>query len=264
MAGTVWKGYVAFGMISIPVRLAVAARNEHIEFHQIHKKCGSRIQQMIYCPKCDRTVQRSELAKGYEVAKGRFILLDQEEIDKVAPASTRTMEVVQFVKLEEVDPLYFDMSYYALPEESGRKAYHLLVQAMEEEGVSALAKVGMHQREYVVVIRARDQGLIIHTMYYPDEVRKMERSAEGSKTRVSAPELKLARQLVTSLVAPFNPKNFRDEFQARIEKLIQAKRKGKSLEAPEEPRPLAPVADLMSALQESLAARKKRPAKAAA
>jgi DNA end-binding protein Ku len=232
----------------------VAARDKHIEFHQIHKKCGSRIKQLLYCPVCDRTVERSELAKGYEVAKDRYVLMEQEEIAKVAPASTRTMEILQFVKLEEVDPIYFDMSYYALPEESGQKAYQLLVQAMEAEGFAGLAKVGMHQREYVVVIRARKQGLTLHTMYYADEVREIEGYGDAKKMQVKAGELKLARQLLTSLVAPFNPKNFRDEFQARVEKLIEAKQQGEAIEAPQKSKRLAPVVDLMQALQESLAA----------
>src|SRR5687767_12144561 len=128
MASTIWKGYVTFGLISIPVRLFAAARSERISFNQIHEPCGSRIKQQIYCPTCERTVERSELVKGYEVEKDTYVVVEDEEIKKIAPQSQQTMEIVEFVKLDEIDPIFFDTSYYATPEEPGRRAYQLLLE----------------------------------------------------------------------------------------------------------------------------------------
>src|SRR5688572_29704077 len=132
MASTIWKGYITFGLISIPVRLFAAARTDRISFNQMHKPCHSRIKQQIFCPACDRTVERSELVKGYEIEKDSYVIVEDEEIKKIAPPSQETMEIIEFVKLDEVDPLYFDTSYYLTPEEPGRKAYHLLLQTMQK------------------------------------------------------------------------------------------------------------------------------------
>ena len=173
MASTVWKGYLSFGLISVPIRLHVAARSERVGFNQIHKECNSRIRQKLYCPICDRTVERSELIKGYEYEKDHYVLVEDEEIKKMAPTSGATMEILEFVKLDEVDPLYFDSSFFAVPEDAGQKAYYLLVETMENAGYAAVAKVSMHQREYTVLVRPRKHGLTIHTMHYPNEIREL-------------------------------------------------------------------------------------------
>jgi len=262
MAGTVWKGYVSFGMISIPVRLMVAARDERVGFNQIHKPCNSRIRQQVFCPACERTVERSELVKGFEYAKDRYVIVDEKEIEKVEPPSTRTMEIVQFVKLEEVDPLYYDVSYYAVAEDPGRKAYQLLVQAMEKTGYAAIAKVAMHQREYTVALRARGNGLTLHTMYYAEEIRQVAEYGQSDGVEIKPQELLLAEQLVAGLAAPFDPRQFRDEYQERLKGLIQAKIDGQEIIA-SEPKRLAPVIDLMEALQKSLASVPKKPPEAA-
>ena len=258
MAGTVWKGYLTFGMISVPIRLHVAARDERVSFNQIHKVCGSRIKQQIFCPVCDRVVERSELAKGYEFAKDRYILIEEQELDKIAPPSSQTMEILQFVKLEEVDPLYFDVSYFAVPEDPGRKPYQLLVEAMQKTGYAALAKVAMHQREFVVMIRPRLNGLTLHTMYYANEIRAVAEYGQNGGIEVKPQEVALAEQLVQSLAAPFEPQRFHDEYQQRVKELIEAKQQGVEV-AETEPRRLAPVIDLMEALQKSLAAVPKKP-----
>ena len=236
MASTVWKGYLTFGMISVPIRLFVAARDERVSFHQIHKVCNSRIKQQIYCPVCDRVVERSELVKGYEYAKDRFILVEDQEIEKIAPVSTQTMEILQFVKLQEVDPLFYDMSYYAVPEDPGRKPYQLLVETMERTGYAAIAKAAMHQREYVVVIRSRANGLTLHTMHYPNEIRQVAEDGQSGGIELKPQEVKLAEQLVESLAAPFQPELFRDEYQERVKELIEAKRQGEEIAARSEER----------------------------
>lgn len=262
MASTVWKGYLAFGMISVPVRLHVAARDERVSFNQIHKECHSRIKQHIYCPSCDRAVERSELIKGYEYAKDRYILVEDQELDKIAPPSSQTMEILQFVKLEEVDPLFYDVSYYAVPEEPGRKPYQLLVDAMTQTGYAAVAKIAMHQREFMVVIRPRQNGLTLHTMHYPNEIRHVAEYGQRDGVEIKPQELKLAQQLVESLAGPFDASQYRDEYQEKVRGLIEAKREGQ--EVAETPvRKLAPVIDLMEALQKSLADVPKKPPLAA-
>lgn len=265
MASTVWKGYLTFGLISIPIKLYAAARSERVSFHMVHEPCNTRVKQQLYCPTCRRVVERSELVKGYELDKNRIVTVKDEELKKIAPPSSDTMEILQFVKLAEVDPIYFDTSYFALPEEPGRKAYQLLVETMEKAGYAALAKVAMHQREYTVLIRPRDHGLTVHTIHYADEVREVPGYGEKSDVELKPQELQLAKQLVDALAAPFDPKKFEDQYQKNVLQLIQAKMEGKGVkETPA--KKLAPVINLMEALQKSLAttAEKKPAAKTTA
>jgi len=263
MASTVWKGYLSFGLISIPLRLFAAARDEHVSFHQIHKVCNTRIKQQLYCPHCERVVERSEIAKGYEIDKGRWVLVEDEEIKKIAPPSSDAMEIQQFVKLSDVDPIYFDVSYYAVPEAAGRKAYKLMVETMEKAGYAAVAKIAMHQREYIVVIRSRRNGLTLHTIYYPNEVREVPEYGKTDDVEVKPQEVQLAEQLVKSLAGPFDPDRYEDEYEKRLLALVEAKSEGKTIKA-EPHRKKAPVVDLMQALQQSLAAQKKPERKPAA
>lgn len=259
MASTVWKGYLSFGLISIPVRLFAAARAEHVSFHMLHDFCKTRVKEQLYCPHCERVVERSEIVKGYEVEKGRWVVVEEEEIKKIAPHSTDTMEILQFVKLSDVDPIYFDASYYAVPEDPGRKAYKLMVTTMEKAGYAAVAKVGMHQREYVVIIRPRENGLTLHTIYYPNEVRAVPEYGQTSDVEVKPQEVQLAEQLVKSLAAPFDPKRYEDEYQKRLMELVEAKSEGKTVRGTA-PRKMAPVVNLMDALKKSLATVEKKPA----
>ncbi|MGE5647437.1 MAG: Ku protein [Acidobacteriota bacterium] len=253
MASTVWKGYLTFGLISVPIRLFAASRREHVSFHMVHKTCGTRVKQQLYCPHDERVVERSEIVKGYEESKDTFIEIDPEELKKIAPPSETNMDIIQFVKLSEVDPLYFDTSYYALPEEPGRKAYDLLVRALEEAGYAALAKLSMHQHEYVVLIRPRAGGLTLHTIYYPNELNQMSEYGQPGRIEVREQEVELARRLVENLAAPFEPEKFHDEYQTKVLELIEAKREHKEIK-PARPQKLAPVVDLMEALERSLAA----------
>ncbi|PYT15560.1 MAG: Ku protein [Acidobacteria bacterium] len=261
MASTVWKGYITFGLISIPIRLFTAARSEHVAFHQVHAVCNTRIKQQLYCPTCERVVERSELVKGYEVEKGQFVQITDEEVKKIAPPSTDTMEISEFVKIRDIDPLYYESSYYALPEEAGKKAYQLLLGTMEKSGYAALAKVGMHRREYIVVIRPREHGLTLHTMYYPNEVRAVQGYGATDQVKLKPQEIELAEQLIKKLAAPFQPDRYQDEYRKHLLELVEAKSAGKRIEG-EPKRRKAPVIDLMQALQKSLSqsAAAKKPA----
>jgi len=206
MASTVWKGYITFGLITIPVRLFAAARTERVSFNQIHQVCGNRIKQQIFCPHCDRVVERSELVKGYEVEKDRYVVVNDEEIKSIAPASSDTMEIVEFVKAEGIDPIYFDASYFMTPEDAGKKAYHLLFEAMGKSGFSAIAKIAMHQREYTVVVRPHAKGCCCT----PCSIRRKSATFLNSARHQyygEAAGMELAEKLVEGLAADFDHRN---------------------------------------------------------
>lgn len=257
MASTVWKGYVTFGLITIPVRLYAAARTERVSFNQIHQPCGGRIKQQTICPRCDRVVERSELVKGYEVEKDRYVVVNDEELKNVAPASSDAMEISEFVKAEGIDPIYYDASFFMVAEEAGKKAYNLLLQTMQKSGYSAIAKITMHQREYTVVIRPHADGLLLHTMFYPEEVREVPEFRRDTNVNVKPQEVALAERLVEGLATDFDPKKYHDEYQDRVKQMIEAKREGLAV-TEIAPRRMAPVIDLMAALQKSLGELPKR------
>jgi DNA end-binding protein Ku len=258
VASTVWKGYITFGLISIPIRLFTAARSERVEMNMLHKVCGSRIKQQLFCPVCERTIERSETIKGYEYSKDRYVTFDADELKKLQPSSAENMEILQFVKTDEVDPIYLETSYYTVPEDPGRKAYKLLFSTMSEAGYSAIAKLTMHQREHIVMIRPYGKGLTLHTVYYPEEVREISEYGQSTEAELRPQEVKLAQALVESLAGPFDPAQYHDEYQVRVKSLIEAKQVGEELPE-EQPRKLAPVIDLMEALKASLANTQKKP-----
>jgi DNA end-binding protein Ku len=260
MASSVWKGMITFGLVSVPIRLYVAARSKRIFLHQLHKDCHSRLKQPLFCPTCDRMVDRSEVIKGYEYETGQYVLVDGDEIKQILPASSRSMEILAFVDADKVDPIYFDSSYLAVPDADAAKPYALLVRALKDTNKMAVAKLTMHQREYTVFVRYRDNGLTLHTTYYANEIN----SVDGYGTdnaQLKPQEIKLAEELVKSLSAPFKPQDYRDEFQDRLRALVEAKAHGKTVAiAPTGKR--APVIDIMQALKQSLAAngdKKQRP-----
>src|ERR1700756_3321952 len=251
MATSVWKGYLTFGLISIPIRLFSAARGERIGLNQLHNVCHSRIKMPLFCPTCNRQVPRSEIVKGYEYEKDQYVLFTEEELDKIEPPSAKVMEILEFVKLKEMDPLYFDSSYYVSPEDAGVKAYQLLMKAMEESGYGAIAKLTMHQREHIVIVRPGTRGMTLHTMFYSNEIRAAE-SVPTDKVELKDQERKLAQQLIERLAAPFDPQKYRDEYQENLKAMISAKLKGQQVTEVAQPH-LAPVIDLMEALKKSLA-----------
>jgi len=259
MAAT-WKGFITFGLISIPIELTPAARSERISFNQIHSVCHTRLKQPLFCPTCDKFVDRSEIEKGYEYEKGQYLLFAKEELDEIEPESAKSMEILSFVKADEIDPVYFDSSYYAQPAEGGARAYNLLLDAMRKTGYAGIAKVTMHSRENIVILRARDNGLTLHTMFYKNEIRPVAAAAIPAQTEVKEAESKLAMQLIEALAAPFDPDQYKDTYQEALEKLIEAKAHGTKLTVmPHAPQ--QPVGDLMAALKESLKSKEESPKK---
>jgi DNA end-binding protein Ku len=266
MAHAIWKGHISFGLITIPVGLFAAARTERVSFNQLHKTCHSRVKQPLFCPTCNRMIERTEIVKGYEYESDQYVLFDEKDFEKVAPQSSRVMEIQEFVKLDEVDPIYLDASYYMVPEEAGAKAYYLLTKTLEDLGYAAIAKLSMHQREHVVVVRPRENGLTLHTMYYPSEIRQVADYGKNNGAKPKEQEVKLAQQLVESLITDFQPEKYSDLYAAQLKEMIEAKRAGREVAATPEPH-RAPVIDLMEALKKSLAQRegaspKKAPARA--
>jgi DNA end-binding protein Ku len=256
MAAT-WKGTLSFGLVAIPIQLSPAARTERISFNQLHKVCHTRLKQPLFCPTCNRQVERSEVEKGYEYEKDQYLLFTEEEFDKIEPESARTMEILEFCKLEEIDPLYYDASYHVAPEAAGAKAYKLLHETMQRTGYAGIAKVTMHNREYIVIVRARKNGLTLHTMFYSNEIRTASETGEG-KFEIKEQERTLATQLVESLAAPFQPEKYHDTYQEALRTLIDAKAQGQDVVAVPSVAQAAPV-DLMAALKQSLAQKQDAP-----
>jgi DNA end-binding protein Ku len=262
MASTVWKGYISFGLVSVPVRLYAAARESHVSFNQIHTPCGSRIKQQLVCPRCDRPVERQELSKGYEVEKDTFVTITGEELKSLESASSDVMSIQQFVSLNDIDPIYFQTSYYSVAEDPGRRAYTLLFRSMEQLNLAAIAKVSMHGREQVVLIRPYDKGLVLHTLYYSEEVREVSEYGSDTQGEVQPQEVALAEQFMQQLTSDFDPEQYQDTYRDKVMELIESKRQGAALPEQQAHRRLAPVIDLMDALKKSLAAQ--APASAAA
>jgi DNA end-binding protein Ku len=262
MASSVWKGQLAFGMVSFPVKLCAAARSDSISFNQLHKHDNSRIKQVIYCQAEDKPVPRSELVKGYEYEKDRYVVVDEEEIKRMAPKTAKVMEILEFVKAEEVDPVFFDASYYLLPDEAGERPYTLLFEAMRRSGYVSIAQLTMHNREHTVIVRPGRHGLLLHTMFYNEEVRAVDEFRTDA-SQVKEKELELAMLLVDNLAASFEPAKFKDSYRENLRNMIDAKIRGAQVvELPVEAA-RAPVVDIMEALKTSLA-RLKKPAGAAA
>jgi DNA end-binding protein Ku len=255
MPATVWKGFISFGLVSFPVRLTSAARAEAVHFHMLHKKDHSRVKEVWYCIDENKPIERSDIEKGYEISKGKYVVVDDDELKAIAPATATTMEVLQFVANDEVDPIYFESSYYVAADEKTPKPYALFVAALVETKQDAIAKIAMHNREHVVLIRPSNGSLILHTLYYSDELHKANRT-ETPRAKYSAKELSLATSLVNQLKAPFKPQDFEDTYRENVERLIEQKRKGQKVTTIERPRK-APVIDLMEALQRSLASSKR-------
>ena len=227
----------------------------------LHRDDMTRVKQQLYCPNDNRVIERSEIVKGYEYRKNEYVVVEPEEIKKIEPRTAKAMEILEFVKASEVDPVYFESSYYLMPEEAGRRPYALLTKALEESEYVAIAKLTMHNREYTVFLRPHEGGMMLHTMYYEEEVRRVE-GFGAPDVELKDAEVKVAHQLIEALATKWEPEKFQDDFQENLKKLIQTKLEGGEVAEIEKPKKLAPVVDLMAALKQSLAEMegKKKPA----
>jgi DNA end-binding protein Ku len=256
---------IAFGLVSIPVKLFSAAESsERISFNMIHRDCGSRIQQQLFCPKDERTIDRTETAKGYEFAKGQYVLFNEEELKALEEKATQAIEISEFLPSTTIDPVYFSKSYYLAPDKGGDRAYALLTKALEHTGRWALARYSARGKGYLVVVRPLGKGLVMQQLYYANEVRTIDEIDLGEAI-VKDNELKMAVQLAEMGAADeFHPENYRDEVADRVRALIQRKIDGEEITASDVEEPRAQVIDLMEALKASLAGSAPRSASASA
>ena len=260
MASTVWKGHLTFGLVSFPVKLYSAARSESISFNQLHKHDGSRVKQVLYCQAEDKPIPRSEIVKGFEYEKDRYVVTEDEEVEKVAPASAKVMEILEFVKSDQVDPIYMETSYYMAPEEAGEKPYALLFEALRKSGYVGVAKIAMHNREHVVILRPGKNGVLMHTMYYTHEIRQVD-EFRTDLSLVKDKELALANNLIEALAGEFDPSKYTDNYRDNLLRMIESKKAGEEVVATPLPKE-SKVVDIMEALKASLAAAKKPAASA--
>ncbi len=252
-ARAISSGTISFGLVSIPIKLYTAASSGGIAFNFLHNKCGSRMKQQQLCPVCDEVVQRSDLVRGYEFAKNQYVRFENDELKALEEETSKVIELEEFVPLDKVDPVYFEKTYYLGPDKGGDKAYRLLADAMTESNHVALAKYVMRGKEGLVLIRAVRGGLMLHTMYYADEVRDFDEIERGQAVRIKDGELGLAVRLINELVRKeFHPENYHDEYKERVLRLVEQKVEGKEVTALEPQVRQSQVVDLMEALKASL------------
>ncbi|MBA2366878.1 MAG: Ku protein [Actinobacteria bacterium] len=255
-----WRGAITFGLISIPVRLYSAVENKSLKFHLLHEKDGGRIKYQRTCGKCGEEVTWDDIIKGYEYSKDHYVTFTQEEMAALDVDSIKAVDVVSFVPLERVDPIYFDKSYYVAPESSGLKAYRLLADALQAEGQVGVAKVTLREREHLATIRLKDGVFVLETMHWPDEIRTPSFEELDKRVDVRDNEVKMARQLIQQLSDDFRPEQFEDEYRTRLQELAEKKVDGQEITVSAETEEEGPaeVVDLMEALKASVAQAKER------
>jgi len=252
----IWSGTISFGLVSIPVRLYTATQSHDVHFHLLHKRDGVRLQNVRWCPKDEKAVPWDEVVRGFEYAKGNYVPVSEEDLDHLPVKTVHTVDISDFVKLEEVDPIYYDKAYYLAPEETGAKAFVLLRQALEQTGRAAVAKVAIRDKESLCLVRPYQDVLTLETMLYANEIRPAKDIAVDG-VGVSPKEIQMAISLIENLSDSFDPERYHDEYQAALKKLIEAKVEGAPLPAPPSDRG-EKIVDLMEALRASVEATRKK------
>jgi DNA end-binding protein Ku len=248
------SGTISFGLVSIPIKLYTAASSQSVAFNMLHAKCGSRIKQQTFCPVCNEVVERSALVRGYEFSKDQYVRVADDELKGLEGEASRIIDIAEFVPLRSVDPIYFEKTYYLGPDKGGDKAYRLLADAMERHERVALAKFVMRGKESLVLIRPAQGGLMLHTMYFADEVRNFGEIEKGEGAKIREGELELALQLIDGLSKEaFDPAQHQDEYRQRVLDLVNQKVEGKEVTAAGPDTKRAQVIDIMEALKQSLA-----------
>jgi DNA end-binding protein Ku len=252
-ARSIGSGTISFGLVSIPIRVYVATHSEQLSFNMLHAPCGTRIKQQLYCPHHDRVVERSEIVKGYQFERDRYVTFTDEELKALEAEANRSIDIHEFVPLAQVDPIYFENAHFLGPDKGAEKAYHLLAEAMRETGKVALAQYVRGGKEHLVLVRPYDAGLVLHTMHYADEVRTLADVDLGGEPKLRPAEVDMARKLVQQLSSKaFRPEQYKDEYRERVQELVQKKVAGEEVTIAAEEKPKAQVIDLMDALKASL------------
>ncbi|MDX6486118.1 MAG: end-binding protein Ku [Gaiellaceae bacterium] len=252
---TIWNGSISFGLVNIPIGLALATQRTDVAFRTLHRECGTPIKQKRWCPQHEREVEPDELVKGWEVAKGEFVIVEEADLESVALTRSQSIDILRFVKLADVDPVYFDRTYYLAPAsaDAARRPYVLLLRAMQETGMAAVGKFVLWGKENLCLIRAQGDTLAMETLFFADDVRAkadIEEAVEATEVRKA--ELQLAEQVIESLVGEWSPQDFENEYRRDLKAMLEAKLAGEQITRPE-PVAETPVVDLMEALRRSVA-----------
>jgi DNA end-binding protein Ku len=258
-ARSIGSGTISFGLVAIPVRLYVATRPEQLSFNMLHASCGSRVKQQLYCPTHEAVVPRNEILKGYQFQKDRYVTFSNEELKTLEAETNRSIDIEEFVPLAKVDPIYFENAHYLGPDKGAEKAYHLLVEAMQETARVAVAQYASHGKEHIVLIRPSNGALVMHVLYYANEVRGTADIALGERPKLRAGEMTLAHKLIDQLACDaFEPEKYKDAYRDRVLRAVEKKVAGEEITVAETGEPHAQVIDLMQALKESLARERPR------
>src|SRR3569833_242524 len=252
---TIWNGSISFGLVNIPIGLALATQRDDVSFRTLHKECGTPIMQKRWCPQHEREVEADELVKGWEVAKGEYVIVEDADLEAIALTRSQSIEILRFVKLEEVDPVYFERTYYLSPAaaDAARRPYVLLLRAMQETGMAAVGKFVLWNKENLCLIRAQGDVLALELLFFADDVRSKAEIEEAVETvEVKDAELALAGQVINSLVGQWEPTEFEIEYRKDLRAMLDAKLSGEQITRPE-PVAETPVIDLMEALRRSVA-----------
>jgi DNA end-binding protein Ku len=253
---TIWNGSISFGLVNIPIGLALATQRSDIAFRTLHRECGTPIKQKRWCPLHERDVDPDELVKGWEVAKGQFVMVEESDLESVALQRSQSIEILRFVELAHVDPVYFDRTYYLAPASAAaqRRPYVLLLRAMQQTGMAAIGKFVLWGKENLCLIRPHGDTLALETLFFAEDVRSRAEIEEAvEETEVQEAELELAQQVISSLVGEFEPADFENEYRRDLRAMLEAKLAGEEIAMPE-PVPETPVVDLMEALRRSVEA----------
>jgi DNA end-binding protein Ku len=248
----IWKGTVSFGLVSIPVKLYAATEERGVSFRQVHEADGGRIKYKRVCSVCGNEVEYSDITKGYELDDGRMVIMENEDFEKLPVKTDKSIDVLEFVPVEEIDPIFFQKTYYLEPDKAAARPYVLLRDALVKTGQLAVVKITIRQKETLATIRARDDVLVMHTMLWPDEIRKAEFDFLDQNVEVRPQELKMATSLVESMAGDFDPDTFTDDYRDALEKVIAAKAEGAELPEQPEAEEKGDVIDLMTALERSV------------
>jgi DNA end-binding protein Ku len=259
MPRAMWKGAISFGLVSIPVAVYPATEEKSLRFNQLHDEDMGRIRYQRVCELDGEVVSFEHIVKGYEYEKGRYVVLTDEDFDAVPVESSRTIDILQFVDADEIDPIFYKKTYYLVPEESGVKPYALLRQAMEEDGRVGIAKVSFRDKEHLAALRFKDETFVLETMFWPDEIREtgFDELSKAAEVKPRLQEIQMAKTLIDNLTDDFKPEQFKDDYREALVQIVDAKVEGREVEAVPEPEETK-VVDLMEALKASVEATKKK------
>ena len=248
-----WKGAISFGLVNIPVSMYVATENKDIKFNYLHKECMSPIKYQKFCPRCEKEVGRDEIIRGYEYQKGTYVVINPEDFERIPQENTKTVDILDFVNLSQVDPIYFDKTYYLEPSPGGEKAYTLIVDAMQKTGKIAIAKIFIRSKQSLAAIRVKENVLVMETIFYPDEIRSPASLSQGlDPGKLHENEIKMAVSLIENLSTDFDPARYQDTYRQALWEIIEARIAGQEIVTPVPTAEKGKVVDLMEALKASV------------